>query len=91
MMQPKLLALRAAPSIFATVVNHHHIPKLLAMHILPGLFALLVGAGLLAAWEVAHLMGFRYGSRWHHAVPIAGVALGVVSCLLMAARFIYIA
>ena len=80
-----------ASRIVTPVVNHHHIPKLLALHILPGLFALLVGAALLAAWEVANLMGFRYGSRWHHAVPVAGVVLGVVSCLLMAARFIYIA
>lgn len=87
---PKLLALHGQPGVLAAVNNHHHIPKLLAVHILPAIFALVVGAVLLCAWEVAKLAGLRYGSRWHHAIPIAGIVLGVASCVLMAARFLYI-
>jgi hypothetical protein len=87
---PKLPALRGRPGILAAVNGHDHIPALLATHILPGIFALVIGAVLLCAWEVANLTGLRYGRGWHYAVPAVGVALGVVSCVLMAARFAYI-
>lgn len=62
---------------------------------LPGIMLLIAGVAALCAWELRHITGGQaHGGRRRliaRLTALIGVVLGTMSCVLMAARFIWIA
>jgi hypothetical protein len=58
---------------------------------LPGIIVLLLGVAALCVWEVRHVTGGQASGGRERLITLIGVVLGAASCVLMAARFIWIA
>jgi hypothetical protein len=71
----------------------------LGSHALPGVILLFLSVAMLCAWEVLHLTGGQISSGRHHLasrliprlIGLTGVVLGAASCVLISARFIWVA
>jgi hypothetical protein len=58
-------------------------------HVLPGVVLVIVSSALLLVWEVMRL-GWTKNTRWRALISRSGIALGVVSLVLMVIRFLVI-
>lgn len=62
-------------------------------HVLPGILLLILGAVALFVWEMRRLTGKQTGGDrgWGRLIALSGIVLTAASCVLMAARFIWVA
>ena len=71
------------------------VARVLGSHTLPGIILLLLGVAALCVWEVGHVTGGQARGGRHRLtarlIGLTGVVMGATSCVLMAARFIWIA
>jgi hypothetical protein len=60
-------------------------------HVLPGILLLILGAAVLCIWEMRRLTGRQTGCGRDRLIALSGIVLTAASCVLMAARFIWVA
>lgn len=60
-------------------------------HVLPGIILLVLGTTELCLWEIRRLTGRQAGDGLGRLIVFSGIILGFASCVLMAARFIWVA
>ena len=70
------------------------VARFLGSYALPGIILVILSVAALCVWELAHLTGGEARGRQRlmaRLIGVTGVVLGSASCVLMAARFIWIA
>lgn len=67
----------------------------LGSYALPGIILLLLSVAALFVWELGHLTDWQARGTRHRLIArligLTGAVLGATSCVLMAARFIWVA